>query len=204
MEIIKKYFDNLSETQIQQFSALGDLYAFWNQQINVISRKDLEGLYEKHVLHSLSIAKVCAINSGVQVADIGTGGGFPGIPLAILYPDSQFLLIDSIGKKIRVVQEVAKALNLKNVRAIHARAEEVPQHDFDLCVSRAVAPLSKLGEWSKSLLNRKGNEGLICLKGGDLKEEIKESGLKTKVWKIQDYFSEPFFETKSVVWTEVK
>lgn len=204
MEIIKHYFDKLTESQYQQFAELSELYEFWNQQINVISRKDLDSLYEKHVLHSLSIAKVFAIHSGTRVADIGTGGGFPGIPLAILYPEVEFLLIDSIGKKIKVVEEITKALNLKNVRSVHGRAEEVNEHDFNLCVSRAVAPLAKLGLWSKSLLNRKGNEGLICLKGGDLKEEIKESKLKTKVWNIQDYFLEPFFETKFVVWADIK
>ena len=204
MEIIKKYFDKLTDTQYQQLAELAELYEFWNQQINVISRKDLDSLYEKHVLHSLSITKIFAIHSGSKVADIGTGGGFPGIPLAIINPEVEFLLIDSIGKKIKVVDEVSKALNLKNVRTIHGRAEEVKEHDFDLCVSRAVAPLSKLGLWSKSLLNKKGNEGLICLKGGDLTEEIKESKLKTKVWNIQDYFSESFFETKFVVWADIK
>lgn len=203
MEIINQYFPSLSQQQKEQIAALQDLYGYWNERINVISRKDMDNFYERHVLHSLSIAHVYSIKKGHKVADIGTGGGFPGIPLAILFPENEFLLIDSIGKKINVVKEVAAAIGVTNVIAIHARAEQVKENDFDLCVSRAVAPLQKLVLWSKPLLKKKENEGLICLKGGDLAEEIKEAGRQTQIWNISDFFAEDFFETKKVVWSKI-
>jgi 16S rRNA (guanine527-N7)-methyltransferase len=200
MEIIEKYFTSLSSAQKQQFQKLKELYHFWNAQINVISRKDIESLYEKHILHSLAIAKVCAMSRGMKIVDIGTGGGFPGIPLAILFPEAEFLLVDSIGKKIKVVQGVIEEAGLNNAKARHCRAEDIRKNNFDLCVSRAVAPLSKLWEWSKPLLIAKGNQGLICLKGGDLTTEIKASGLKPRQWPISDFFREPFFENKFILW----
>lgn len=203
MEIINQYFPFLSHQQKEQIAALQDVYEYWNEKINVISRKDMDNFYERHVLHSLSIAQVYSFKKGHKVADIGTGGGFPGIPLAIFFPENDFLLIDSIGKKINVVKEVATAIHLTNVRAIHARAEQVKENDFDLCVSRAVAPLQKLALWSKHLLKKKENEGLICLKGGDLSEEIKEADRQTQIWNISDYFEEEFFETKKVVWAKI-
>lgn len=204
MEIIKKYFNSLSPGQLEQFSRLKDLYTYWNEQINVISRKDLDALYERHVLHSLSIPRVFAFEAGIKVADIGTGGGFPGIPLAIFYPEATFLLVDAVGKKIKVVNEVINVLGLKNARTLHSRIEDISGNDFDLAVSRAVAPLEKLGKWSRLILNKKNNQGLICLKGGDLQQEIKDARLKTKSWNIHDFFPEPFFETKKVLWSEIK
>lgn len=207
MEIILKYFDDFSPKQLEQFAALEPLYKEWNEKINVISRKDIDSLYEKHVLHSLSIAAICNFQPGTQVVDIGTGGGFPGIPLAIFFPEVEFLLSDSIGKKIKVVQEVAHAIGLKNVTAVHGRVEEIKNRKFDFAVSRAVAPLGELWKWIQPLL-RKGHKseelpnGLVCLKGGDLIEEIKQSGLaeKTQAWDIHSIFPEPFFETKNVIY----
>lgn len=203
MEIILKYFPQLTELQIAQFEQLGSLYKHWNEQINVVSRKDIDSLYEKHILHSLSIAKVFQIDQGMKVVDIGTGGGFPGIPLAILYPEAHFTLCDSIGKKIKVVQAIIEALNLKNAVAIQSRVEQLPPHSFNLGVTRAVARLSSLAQWSKRILDPQNNQGLICLKGGDLKEEIKESELKVKSWNIPHYFKESFFETKKIVWAKI-
>lgn len=202
MEIISKYFNNLSPAQLSQFAQLAPLYRDWNEKINVISRKDLDELYERHVLHSLSIAKIFAIDPKTKVVDIGTGGGFPGIPLAIIFPEAQFLLVDSIGKKIKVVQEVIKALGLSNAKAIQSRAEDIAPQKFDLAVTRAVAPLNQLSQWAKKILTKQ-NQGLICLKGGNLSEEIKAAGLKTKSWCIHDYFPEPFFETKFVIWSNM-
>jgi 16S rRNA (guanine527-N7)-methyltransferase len=204
MEIIRKYFDALSSKQWEQFGRLKELYTYWNEQINVISRKDLEALYERHVLHSLTIPGVFAFENGIKVVDIGTGGGFPGIPLAIFYPEVEFLLVDSIGKKIKVVREIIHALGLKNARALHSRIEDIPENDFDLAVSRAVAPLEKLGKWSRLVLNKNGNQGLICLKGGDLQSEIKEARLKTKTWEIHDVFPEPFFVSKKLLWSQLQ
>lgn len=181
---------------------LAPIYRHWNEKINVISRKDVDELYERHVLHSLSIAKIFSIDAGTKVIDIGTGGGFPGIPLAILFPEAEFILVDSIGKKIKVVQEVINTLSLSNVTALQSRAENLLPRKFDLAVSRAVAPLAQVGEWAKKILSKQ-NQGLICLKGGNLSEEIKTSGLKTKSWCIHDYFTEPFFETKFVTWSEM-
>lgn len=207
MEIIKKYFDDFTPTQLQQFEQLGHLYKEWNEKINVISRKDIDALYEKHVLHSLAIAALCNFDNGAEVVDIGTGGGFPGIPLAIFFPEVQFLLSDSIGKKIKVVQEVAHAIGLKNVTAVHGRVEEIKGRKFDFAVSRAVAPLGELWKWVNAMIRpgQKSEElpnGLICLKGGDLTTEIKSSGLanKTQAWSVHDIFPEPFFEEKYVIY----
>lgn len=204
MDIITKYFSDFTENQHQQLAALKDLYADWNQKINVISRKDMDNFYLHHVLHSLSIAALFDFPPGYEVMDLGTGGGFPGIPLAIFFPDVQFHLVDSIQKKLKVITEVASAIELKNITVEHNRAENV-QRKFDLVVSRAVAPLKDLWKWSEPLLKKKSNEahptGLICLKGGDLKNEIKESGRKTAVWAISELFDEPFFQEKYVIKT---
>src|SRR6188472_3591732 len=172
MQIILKYFSDFTPVQLQQFAALDGLYKEWNTKINVISRKDIDGLYEKHVLHSLSIAAAFQFEPGMEILDIGTGGGFPGIPLAIFFPDVKFLLADSIAKKLKVVDAVAEGLGLKNITTQHIRVEEIKNRKFDFVVSRAVAPLKDLWRWSKPLL-KKGNtrefhNGLICLKGGDL------------------------------------
>lgn len=207
MEIVLKYFDDFTETQLSQLEQLGELYKDWNEKINVISRKDIESLYEKHVLHSMAIAAMCSFEAGIQVVDIGTGGGFPGIPLAILFPEVEFLLSDSIGKKIKVVQGVAEAIGLKNVTAVHSRVEEIKGRKFDFAVSRAVAPLGELWKWIEPAL-RKGQKseeltnGLVCLKGGNLAEEIKTSGVadKTQAWSVHDIFQEPFFEEKFLVY----
>jgi 16S rRNA (guanine527-N7)-methyltransferase len=202
-QLIKKYFPQVTEKQLEQFELLFPLYSEWNEKINVISRKDIDNLMEHHVLHSLAIAKFINFNVGTEILDVGTGGGFPGIPLAILFPECQFTLIDSIGKKIRVVEEVAKALNLKNVFAIHGRAEQLTT-DYEFIVSRAVTRLSPFYEWVKYKINRNNyhniKNGLICLKGGDLEEELAEFGRKTKVIELYTYFEEPFFETKKLVY----
>lgn len=204
MEIIKKYFDDFSETQLNQFERLMELYKHWNEQINVISRKDIDSLYTNHVLHSLSIAVVCPFNAGMKIVDIGTGGGFPGIPLAIFYPEVDFLLVDSIGKKLKVVQGVADAIGLKNVNVLHSRMENIPQQEFDFAVSRAVAPLKDLWNWARPYIKKRKStvlaNGLICLKGGDLAQEISESALRPSLWPVKDIFPEPHFEDKFVVW----
>lgn len=207
MDIIQKYFDDFSESQLNQFRQLEALYKEWNEKINVISRKDIEQLYEKHVLHSLAISVVCPFDDGAEVVDIGTGGGFPGIPLAIFFPNVQFLLVDSIGKKIKVVNEVASAIGLKNVQTVHGRVEEVKDRTFDYAVSRAVAPLGDLWKWINPVIRRgqKSDElpnGLVCLKGGDLNKEITESGLKkiTQAWDLHDIFPEPAFQEKFVIY----
>ena len=207
MEIVLKYFADFSEEQLAQFRQLDGLYKEWNEKINVISRKDIDALYEKHVLHSLAIAALCSFDDGAEVVDIGTGGGFPGIPLAIFFPNAKFLLVDSIGKKVKVVQEVANALGLKNVTTRHGRVEEVKGRTFDYAVSRAVAPLSDLWRWINPVIRpgQKSDEfpnGLICLKGGDLTREIEESGLKriVQAWSVGNIFPEPAFEEKYVVY----
>lgn len=204
-EIILKYFPNLSELQIQQFEQLGKLYTYWNDQINVVSRKDIDSLYEKHVLHSLGIAKVVSFKPGTAILDVGTGGGFPGIPLAILFPKCNFLLIDSIGKKIKVVNEVAQALGLENVEALQRRAEEI-KYDFDFIVSRAVTSLPKFNSWIKGRFSKENfndiPNGLLYLKGGDLEEELKEAGKPYTMYDLTKFFDEPFFETKKVVYLE--
>lgn len=200
-DIILKYFPEISDKQKKQFQQLAPLYSDWNEKINVISRKDMDSLYEKHILHSLAIAKVMPFTSGTKVLDIGTGGGFPGIPLAILFPEVQFMLVDSIGKKIKVVQAVAEALGLENVKAKNCRAESLDEK-FHFVVSRAVTQMPKFlgwvkGKFLKEQFNPKPN-GILYLKGGDLKEELK--GLKAEIYNLPTYFQEDFFETKKVVY----
>jgi 16S rRNA (guanine527-N7)-methyltransferase len=202
LELITRYFGDFTPAQLQQLEALEGLYTEWNSQINVISRKDLDSLYEKHVLHSLSIAAAFDMAPGTQVIDLGTGGGFPGIPLAIFFPEVKFHLVDSIGKKIKVVQAVADATGLKNVTTQHIRAEDIKNRKFDFVVSRAVAPLKDLWKWSKPLLKKPNTAtanqqtGLICLKGGDLAAEISESGCKPRIIEIYEIFAEEFFKDK--------
>ncbi|ATP55234.1 16S rRNA (guanine(527)-N(7))-methyltransferase RsmG [Pedobacter ginsengisoli] len=201
--LIQKYFKGLTDQQIAQFDQLYELYSFWNSQINVISRKDIDELYERHILHSLGIAKFCTFKAGERVLDVGTGGGFPGIPLAILFPQTHFHLVDSIGKKIKVVTEVASALGLKNVKASHLRAEQITDK-YDFVVSRAVTRLIDFYPWVKGKFNKDSKNaipnGILYLKGGDLKEEISESRLKAELYPLSDYFEEEFFETKFVVY----
>ncbi|MBB2150740.1 16S rRNA (guanine(527)-N(7))-methyltransferase RsmG [Pedobacter gandavensis] len=201
--LIQEYFKDLTEEQIAQFDQLYDLYSFWNAQINVISRKDIEELYVRHILHSLGIAKFCTFKPGTKVLDVGTGGGFPGIPLAIMFPETQFHLVDSIGKKIKVVTEVAAGLGLKNVKASHLRAEQVTDK-YDFVVSRAVTRLIDFYPWVQGKFNKESKNaianGILYLKGGDLNEEIKESRLKAELYPLADYFKEDFFETKFVVY----
>lgn len=202
MDEILNYFPNLTQDQIQKFSMLGELYSEWNKQINVISRKDIDELYVKHVLHSLAISKVMQFESGSQVLDVGTGGGFPGIPLAILYPEVSFHLVDSIQKKILVVKEVAQALELKNVKAEVKRAEKLNQK-YDFIVSRAVTQMPKFVDWVHNKIKKKNinplPNGILYLKGGDLSEELFEFP-EAKEFEIQEFFSEDFFETKKVVY----
>ncbi|HEY8784555.1 MAG TPA: 16S rRNA (guanine(527)-N(7))-methyltransferase RsmG [Mucilaginibacter sp.] len=202
-DILLKYFPSLTAQQLQQFNRLSELYDFWNNQINVISRKDIEQLYERHVLHSLGIAKIVSFLPGERVLDLGTGGGFPGIPLAILFPETQFYLVDSIGKKIKVVQEVANALGLKNVTASHQRAEEINKK-FDFVISRAVTKLKEFYPWVKGKFNKQSKNtlpnGILYLKGGDLTQEIAESGLTVQQFYLKYYFEEEFFETKQVIY----
>ena len=203
MEAILQYFPTLTPTQHKQFSDLRALYELWNNQINVISRKDVDNFYERHVLHSLGIAKVYAFRPGTTVLDVGTGGGFPGIPLAILFPETTFVLVDSIGKKIKVVNEVALALGLTNVQAHHLRAEQV-KGTFDFVISRAVTAMPVFVEWVKNKI-KKGkasdgfSNGILYLKGGDLTEEFKGLPGKFKEYPLSNYFSEDFFETKKVI-----
>lgn len=202
-ELIFSYFPDLSEQQKKQFLQLEPLYKEWNEKINVISRKDIDELYTRHVLHSLGIAKVISFKPGTRILDVGTGGGFPGIPLAILFPESNFHLVDSIGKKITVVREVATALGLKNVRAEQIRAEELVDK-YDFIVSRAVTDLSVFVKWVKKNIIRKGNHGLpngfFFLKGGDLTEELAPFKKEVVVDDLKTFFKEEFFETKKVVY----
>jgi 16S rRNA (guanine527-N7)-methyltransferase len=204
-DIVLKYFPELTTIQQEQFARLQELYTIWNSQINVISRKDINLLYERHVLHSLGIAKVITFLPGENVLDVGTGGGFPGIPLAILFPETQFHLVDSIGKKIKVVNEVASALSLRNVKATHARAEEIKQQ-FDFVVSRAVTQLKDFYPWVKGKFNKESNNklpnGILYLKGGDLTQEIADAGLAVQQYHLKDYFEEEFFETKQVIYVK--
>ena len=205
MQILTKYFTDFTENQIQQFAALKNLYEEWNQKINVISRKDMEHFYEHHVLHSLAIATQFNFPDGYEIMDLGTGGGFPAIPLAIFFPDVHFHLADSINKKLKVAEAIASEIKLKNVTVQHIRAEDIKDKKFDVVVSRAVAPLKDLWYWSKPLLKRKPIDqpkklsGLICLKGGDLNKEISESGCRTGIWKIENIFKEKFFKEKYIL-----
>jgi 16S rRNA (guanine527-N7)-methyltransferase len=201
--ILLHYFPDLTESQKQQFAALQGLYEHWNAQINVISRKDIDLLYERHVLHSLGIAKVMNFTKKTNILDVGCGGGFPGIPLAILFPECNFHLVDSIGKKIKVVNEVAAALELKNLKAEHKRAEEV-NDKFEFVLSRAVAETSAIYRWVQNKISKKQfnnlPNGLLLLKGGDLTEELAEFKKRVVVYDLKDYFKEEFFETKKVVY----
>lgn len=213
MEIILKYFSDFSAEQLEQFRMLEGLYKEWNEKINVISRKDIDGLYEKHVLHSLSIAAVFEFGEGSEIADLGTGGGFPGLPLAIFFPAVRFHLVDSIAKKLKVVEAIASAIGLENLSTQHSRFEEIRNRQFDFVVSRAVAPLKDLWKWSKPLLKNPGSRqqgissqdkrqaapGLICLKGGDLHQEIQESGLRPRMLEIHDIFPEEYFRDKYIL-----
>jgi len=206
MEQVKKYFPNLSDLQVSQFERLEDLYKEWNAQINVVSRKDIDELYLRHVLHSLGVAKVQPFEPKSHILDIGTGGGFPGIPLAILFPEVNFYLVDSIGKKIKVVNEVATALGLSNVKASHIRAEDV-KGQFDFIVSRAVTKMDDFVKWTKGKIKKKSKHdlknGILYLKGGDLTEELINFP-KAALFDLQDYFNEDFFETKKVVHIPLK
>ena len=197
MDILTKYFSDFTETQIQQFAALKELYIEWNQKINVISRKDIDNFYEHHVLHCLAIATQFEFKKGSEVMDLGSGGGFPGIPLAIFFPETQFHLVDSINKKLKVATEIATAIGLQNISVEHTRAEDIKNRKFDMVVTRAVAPLKDLWRWSKPLL-KKGvaPNGLVCLKGGDLAKEIFESNCRPRVWEVDKIFTEPFFKEK--------
>ncbi len=206
LELILKYFPDLTPLQIEQFTKLYDLYIDWNSKINVISRKDIDELYSRHVLHSLGIAKIIEFQPGASILDVGTGGGFPGIPLAILFPETQFYLIDIIAKKIKVVQEVAKGLGLKNVKAEQKRAELVKE-EFDFIVSRAVTNMPDFVKWIKDKTKKNSihelKNGILYLKGGDLTEEL--SAYKTvQLYNLPDFFEEEFFETKKVVYLPLK
>ena len=212
LELITRYFSDFTPAQLRQFESLQQLYSEWNSKINVISRKDEESLYKKHILHSLAIAAAFYFPAGTNVLDIGTGGGFPGIPLAIFFPDVHFYLADSIGKKIKVVEAVAEGAGLKNITALHTRAENISNKKFETVVSRAVAPLGELWKWSKPLLkkgrpvNNMDNEelpvpnGLVCLKGGDLAEEISQSGCKPRIMEVKEIFEDPVFEEKYILY----
>lgn len=203
MDCIHKYFPNLTQLQIEQLSQLGSLYEHWNQQINVISRKDIHLLYERHVLHSMAITKVIDFLAATKVLDVGTGGGFPGIPLAILFPEVQFTLIDSIGKKIKVVNGVADELGLKNVQGIHTRVQDLNEQ-FDFIVSRAVTNLPDFMNWIKGRIRAKSSNslinGLLYLKGGDIDEELNQIKKYTQVFELSDWFEEEFFKTKKLVY----
>ena len=211
MEIILKYFDDFSEKQIAQLQALKSVYTDWNEKINVISRKDIDALYEKHVLHSLSIATTFSFFKDAQIVDLGCGGGFPGVPLAIFFPDVHFHMVDSIAKKLKVVNEVASAIGLNNITTYHSRIEDIKNQKFDYVVSRAVAPLKDLWHWSKPILRKVHEDkraeaenipasGLICLKGGDLAQEISESGTRPYITPISEIFEEVFFQGKYILY----
>lgn len=202
MEQLIKYFPNITDLQRRLYEALPSLYAEWNEKINVISRKDIDNLYERHIIHSLGIAKVMPFMPDAQVLDVGTGGGFPGIPLAIMFPKTQFMLIDSIGKKIKVVNAVAETLGLKNVVARQIRAEQV-KGKFDFVVCRAVTDMNAFAPWVQSKISNTNKHalqnGILCLKGGDLQEELKSFGDKATIYDLSKFFAEEFYETKKVV-----
>jgi 16S rRNA (guanine527-N7)-methyltransferase len=206
MELIQKYFSSLSDTQKEQFSKLFDLYSDWNAKINVVSRKDIDELYLRHVLHSLGIAKVLQFKDGTNIMDVGTGGGFPGIPLAILYPECHFHLVDSVNKKLKVINAVAEDLGLTNIKTSHKRAEDIDER-FDFIVSRAVTAMPSFVGWVKNKVNKKSkNElknGILYLKGGDLTEELKDFP-KATIYNLTDFFEEDFFETKKLVHLPLK
>jgi 16S rRNA (guanine527-N7)-methyltransferase len=206
LELILQYFNEFTPRQLEQLEALGPLYAEWNEKINVISRKDIEHLYERHILHSLAIAAVFNFPPGSSILDLGTGGGFPGVPLAIFFPESTFHLVDSINKKLKVVQAVAAGTGLTNITTRHGRAEDIHNQKFDYVVSRAVAPLAELWRWSRPLLrtnsaaaagaDRTAGHSLICLKGGDLTAEISASGLRPQAWQVDQMFDGDYFKEK--------
>lgn len=212
MDILLKYFSDFTDKQLQQFAALEELYKAWNAKINVISRKDIESLYEKHVLHSLAIAAAFEFPAGSHVIDIGTGGGFPGVPLAIFFPEVHFHLVDSINKKLKIIEAVKEAIGLANITTQHSRAEAITGKKFDFAVSRAVAPLKELWSWAKPLLKKREftledpggfsviRSGLICLKGGDLAQEIFESGTKPQMMEISRLFEEAYFQEKYLLY----
>ena len=204
--LIKKYFPNITPAQEEQFATLQDLYTDWNRKINLISRKDIENLYERHILHSLGIAKIIRFCAGSRLLDVGTGGGFPGIPLAILFPEVRFVLIDRIGKKIKVAEDIAQKVHLSNVECRHKRAEEENQ-TFDFIVSRAVMPLSDLIKICRKNIHREQRNmlpnGFLCLKGGDLQDELKPFKNQAIEYDLIDYFSEEFFQTKKVIYLPV-
>jgi len=208
VELISKYFSDFSPIQVNQFEQLGALYAEWNEKINVISRKDINELYERHVLHSLSIAAEFDFIDELEIIDLGTGGGFPGVPLAIFFPNVRFHLVDSIGKKLKVVDAICQELGIQNVTTQHTRAEEIKNRKFDFVVSRAVAPLKDLWTWSRPLLKKEHKmpdfkNGLICLKGGDLAQEIAESGLKPYAKPIEQIFEEEYYKDKFIIYVPV-
>ena len=212
MEIVLKYFSEFTDQQLQQLKLLQALYKEWNEKINVISRKDIDNFYERHVLHSLSITAVFEFEPGAEIIDLGTGGGFPGIPLAIFFPEVKFHLVDSIAKKLKVVDAIASAIELKNITTQHSRIEDIKNRKFDFVVSRAVAPLKDLWKWSKPLLRHKvqgtsnkqpatsNQPALICLKGGDLAKEIQESGTRPRMIEIKEIFAEEFFKDKYILY----
>ena len=206
MNLLLKYFPNLTQLQISQFSQLQELYKDWNLKINIVSRKDIDELYLRHVLHSLGIAKVVQFKPNTKVLDVGTGGGFPGIPLAILFPETQFHLVDSIGKKIKVVNDVSEGLGLQNIKTTHGRVEEIKE-TYDFIVSRAVAQMETFVFWTKGKINKKQQHpiknGILYLKGGDLSDELKKYTSAT-IYNLPDYFAEDFFETKKVVHLPMK
>lgn len=210
MELLKKYFSDFTAEQDRQLYILKELYVDWNEKINVISRKDMDNFYLHHVLHSLTIATRFDFKAGIEVMDLGCGGGFPGVPLAILFPEAQFHLVDSVGKKLKVVNEIAVAAGIKNITTQHARAEEIKNRQFDAVVSRAVAPLGSLWHWSRKIIRKAKNaekgvpNGLICLKGGDLNQEIFESNCKPFVWEINKIFEEEYFNEKYMLYQQVK
>jgi 16S rRNA (guanine527-N7)-methyltransferase len=210
MEIIEKYFSDFSPTQLKQLAALKELYGSWNEKINVISRKDIDNFYLHHVLHSLCIATQFQFRKNSQVMDLGCGGGFPGMPLAIFFPEVTFHMVDSINKKLTVIKEIAQEIGLENIHIKHSRAEDIKNQQFDAVVSRAVAPLKDLWFWSKPLIKKNKNKaeqepnGLICLKGGDLSKEIFESGCKPFVWEIEKIFKEPYFNEKFMLYQPIK